>query len=268
MKINNKLSDILPINNWDNYYVVSDFDWTITSCDSETSWSIISIHKYVPKSYIVEDQELYDKYRPIEIDESLDCDIRLKLVDEWYRKNIELFAKYGINEQIFDDNLEHFKMMKFRNGALDFLNFLHDNNIPLIIISAGIGNSIEAFLKNNNCFYDNIYIISNKILFKDGIANGISNNLIHSLNKNEIALPDSVKEMLSGRNNVLLLGDQLTDINMVDDKLHDKVIKVGFYSTKFKIPIDYYINNFDIVCEDLDDYYSLMDILLKKDISS
>ena len=35
---------------------------------------------------------------------------------------------------------------------------------------------------------NNIYISSNKIIFKDGIANGVDKNIIHSLNKNEVSL--------------------------------------------------------------------------------
>lgn len=264
MRIRNEVNKKLPISDINNYYVVADFDRTITNGNSKTSWSIISMCKEIPSSYIDERQQLYDKYRPIEIDEDMDFDERSRLVSEWYRKHIELFIKYKITESTFDEAANDLRIMQFREGAKEFLEYLYDNQIPLIIISAGIGNFIESFLKNNNCLYDNIYISSNKIIFRDGIAFGVGNNLIHSLNKNEVSLPDDIKERLLGRNKVLLLGDQLSDLNMVDENNHEDVIKIGFYSTRAEVPFEYYTDNFDIFCDDEDNYHHLKRTLFKK----
>ena len=266
MKIREELEKRLPIDEIDSYYVVADWDRTITSGNSKTSWSIISMCSGIPDSYIEDRQVLYDQYRPIEIDEEMDFHERSRLVSEWYRKHIELFVKYQISDKSFEEAANDLRVMEFRNGAVEFLRYLHEANIPLIIISAGIGNFIESFLKSNGCLYDNIYISSNKVIFKDGVAYGVSNDLIHSLNKNEVSLPDDIKERLVGRRKVLLLGDQLSDLNMVDESLHDEVIKIGFYSSRAEVPIDYYIDKFDIVCDDKekDDYHVLRRVLFKK----
>ena len=267
MRLKKHIMDKLPINDIDSYYVVADFDRTITSGNSETSWSVISMCSGIPENYIDERQKLYDIYRPIEIDENMDFDERSRLVSEWYRKLIELFIKYQISDKVFEETANDLGIIKFREGALEFLTFLYDMNIPLIIISAGIGNFIESFLRNNNCLFDNIYISSNKIIFKNGAADSIENNLIHSLNKNEISLPNGVAKKLIGRSKVILLGDQLSDLNMVDDKMHDEVIRIGFYSTSAQVPIEYYYDKFDIVCDDKEDnYHSLKKVLFKKDI--
>ena len=135
---------------------------------------------------------------------------------------------------------------------------MHKNNIPLIIISAGIGNFIETFLKMNDCYYDNIYISSNKIIFKDGIAIGVDKNIIHSLNKNEVSLPSNISDKLSNRNNVILLGDQVSDLNMVDKEMHSQVISVGFPAGE---SIEILKNNFDIVCGENDTYDTVKNIL-------
>lgn len=230
MHIKNSVKQILPISNLYNLYVVADFDRTITNGNSQTSWSILSKSNLIPESYINERQILFDKYRPIEIDTSLPLEYRLNMMTEWWQKHIELFVKYKISEEVFRDAATDLKVMEFRPGAKEFLSFLHRNNIPLIIISAGIQNFIETFLKLNNCYFDNIYISSNKILFKNGIATGVGKNIIHSLNKNEVFLPEAVNKSLTGRKQVLLLGDQISDLNMVDKKLHDQVITVRFCS--------------------------------------
>ena len=255
----NKNKKILPIKNWNNYYVVADFDRTITNGNSQTSWSILANSNLVPKEYVEERTKLYAKYRPIELDNSLEYAEKSKLIREWFKKHIELFVKYKISEDIFIKASKDLKIMEFRKGAKEFIKFLHFNKVPLIIISAGVGNFIELFLKHNNCMYDNIYISSNKIIFKDGVANGVDSNIIHSLNKNEVSLPKEVLAKLQKRSNVLLLGDQVTDLKMVDKTLHENVLTVGFET--LELPVDELKRNFDIVCEKGDDYNELINIL-------
>ena len=258
MYINENIKKCLPITNLKDVYVVSDFDKTITKGNSKTSWSILANSSLVPPQYVEERQMLYDKYRPIEIDENMDKNLRNKLVKEWFEKHIELFVKYKMTDEVFRTAATNLRIMEFRPHAKEFIEFLHKNNIPLIIISAGIGNFIETFLKMNDCYYDNIYISSNKIIFKDGIAIGVDKNIIHSLNKNEVSLPSNISDKLSNRNNVILLGDQVSDLNMVDKEMHSQVISVGFPAGE---SIEILKNNFDIVCGENDTYDIVKNIL-------
>ena len=255
MIIKNNIKEFLPIKDLNKLYVVADFDRTITNGNSKSSWSILSECNLVPESYVTERLELYNKYRPIEINEHMDFNLRMNLIKEWYQKHIGLFIKYNLSEEIFKEAATNLRIMAFRPGAKEFIKFLHDNNIPLIIISAGVGNFIETFLEKNDCYFDNVYVSSNKILFKDGIATGVGKNIIHSLNKNEVSLPDDIKDKIKGRENVLLLGDQVSDLNMVDKKSHKQVITIAFSTEDY--PINDLIANFDVVCEKDDDYFSL-----------
>ena len=72
MYINESIKDLLPLKMLNELYVVAVFDRTITKGNSKTSWSILANSNLVPKSYIEERQELYNYYRPIEIDENMD----------------------------------------------------------------------------------------------------------------------------------------------------------------------------------------------------
>ena len=60
MYINEKIKNILPLKNYNDIYVVADFDRTITKRNSKTSWSILANSNLVDKSYIEERQQLYD----------------------------------------------------------------------------------------------------------------------------------------------------------------------------------------------------------------
>lgn len=253
MIINEKTKKLLPIKNLNDLYVVADFDKTITKGSSQSSWGILANSNLVPKDYVSERTSLFNHYRPIEIDETLDFKEKSKEMKDWFQKHINLLIKYKISDEIFKKASKDLSMLEFRKGAKEFIDFLHKNNIPLIIISAGIGNFIEAFLKENNCYFDNVYISSNKIIFKDGIACGAQKDIIHSLNKNEISLPKKIKEKLKDKKQVILLGDQLSDLNMIDYSKHDSIISVGFIveeSQKKSI-----IDNFGIVSENEDDDY-------------
>lgn len=256
MIIKENLKKELPISDYDNIYILSDFDKTITNGNSKTSWSILSESDLVPKEYKSERNALYEKYRPIEIDESINYNERSNLVKEWFIKHIELFIKYKINKDILEEAASNLRIMEFREGAKNFLKFLHDKNIPLIIISAGIGNFIECFLRHNKCYFDNIYISSNKIIFEDNIASRIDTNIIHSLNKNEVSLPKEIKNKILNRNKVLLLGDQIKDLNMACDEINKEIISIGFL-TEDNNDIDKFMKSFDIVCKD-DNYNDIL----------
>lgn len=261
MFINENIKSFLPFKNLNNMYVVADFDRTITKGNSKTSWSILANSNLVPKSYIEERQALYNHYRPIEIDENMNFELKSSLVKEWFKKHVELFVKYKTSEKLFETAATDLRVMEFRPGAKEFIEFLNKNKIPLIIISAGIGNFIESFFKHNNCFFDNIYISSNKIIFKNGVATGVDNNIIHSLNKNEVSLPPEILNKLHHRNNVILLGDQVSDLKMVDKSAHDFVLSVGFLTEEHKEQFEALKSNFDIVCELNDDYNNLKKLL-------
>lgn len=264
MYIKDFVKELLPIQDFNTLYVVADFDKTITSGSSLTSWSVLAGTDLVPEEYSVERDRLYNIYRPIEVDDSLPFDYRMKMMFEWFRAHIELFVKYKMTEEVFEKAATDLRVMKFRTGAQEFLTFLWENKIPLIIISAGIGNFIEAFLKKHNCYFDNIYVSSNKILFENGIAVGVGENIIHSFNKNEVSLPSEIASKLKGRNQVLLLGDQTSDLNMVDRNLHDSVITIGFEPDDPNDPcnsLEDFQAGFDIVCEPHEDYTDLKKIL-------
>ena len=259
MIINDYIKKFLPLQDLDNLFVVADFDRTITDGNSHTSWSVLSLSNLLPESYILERKSLFDYYRPIEISENIDFSLKSQKMKEWFQKHIELFVKYKISEEIFDQASMNIEIMKLRPYAKEFIKYLYDNHIPLLIISAGIGNFIKSFLINNSCYFDNIYICSNNVIFQNGIAVGIEKNIIHSLNKNEISIPIYIKEKIKNKNNVILLGDQVSDLNMVNKDNYKLVINVGFLTPDYSL--NTMVSNFDIVCEDNDNYDKIQRLL-------
>lgn len=233
----------------ESIHILTDFDRTITVGNSDSSWSILSKSNLVPKEYVKERQKLFEYYRPFEIDATLDYETKNKLMSEWWNKHISLFIKYKLSEKVINDAAKNLRIMAFRKGAKQLLKSLNDRKIPVIIISAGIGNFIKQFLIQNGCDFDNIFIISNFIKFENGIAIGVSENIIHSLNKNEVSLPDDVKKLLSTRPNIILLGDSISDLRMAKEESRKNALKIGFLEENIEQNRSFFENKFDIVCE-------------------
>ena len=262
MYINKK--KINKFKNLNNLYVVADFDRTITDGNSNTLLAILANSNIAPKEYIEERNKLYNYYRPIEIDPNIPFDEKYTLMEEWFKKHFELLVRYKTKESDYRDILIDSNLMYFRSGAKEFIEFLHKNNIPLIIISAGIGNIIENFLKINNCLYDNIHIISNKIIFNNGIATGVDNKIIHSLNKNETSLTQDILNKINNRKDVILLGDQIGDLLMVDKNTDKELLTIGFLADDTKDNLDIMNNSFDIVCDINETYIDILNLLFER----
>ena len=177
-------------------------------------------------------------------------------MSEWYNKNIETLKKFGITEQTINYSANNESIMSFRDGAKEFLQEMNDRGIPIIVISAGVGNIIQQFLINNDCNFPNIYICSNFLEYEDGIIRSIrDNNLIHPLNKNEISLPTHIQEKVANRNTIILLGNSISDINMTNDR--KKTYRIGFLDEKIEERLSAFQEHYDVVCTDNTSYYEL-----------
>ena len=251
-------------------HVVTDFDRTLTIGESESSWGILSTGDFVSPEYIEDRNRLYKKYRPIEIDETMDWEKKNKYMIEWWNKNISLFIKYKLKEEVIKNAIKDVKIMRFRDGAIEMLKSFYKRNIPVIIISAGIGNFIELFLKLHGCYFDNIFIMANFIKFEEGIAVGIEDMVIHSLNKNEVSLPDKILDKLKNRNNIILMGDNSSDINMISEEKRKEALKIGFLEENVLENKSLYEKIYDVVCMDKTNFKELNKVipLLMKDVSN
>ena len=83
-KKRNEKMIILSLKN-KNFYVAMDFDKTITSSDSVDSWAAVAQAEFVGQELGKKMDELYNKYRPIEVDYSISEDEKKKYIEEWYK---------------------------------------------------------------------------------------------------------------------------------------------------------------------------------------
>ena len=237
------------------FHVVTDFDRTLTKAfvNGKKTPSVISVlrdENYLSEEYSKEAKALAEHYHPIEMDLSMSLVDKKRYMQEWWEKHFELLIKSGLNKKNLERVVEEEKI-EFRDGALEFLDLLHEKKIPLIVLSSsGIGDLIPMYLKKRGKLYDNIHIITNLYEWdSDGKAIGIKKPIIHVFNKDEASVRHvpQISHKIDNRRNVLLLGDSLGDLGMVAGFEYDNLLKIGFLNDKVEENLEKYKGNFDVV---------------------
>lgn len=256
----NKFSNINLKSN--NFCVVIDFDATITIRGVNDSWNTLTNPNFINPNLGKDIAKLEEKYFPIELDYSMDAKTKFSYMEEWHLRTIDLFFEYGLSEDILLNCVKH-STLKLRTGAKDFFEKLHNENIPVFIISAGIRNVIAEFLKINDCYYDNMYIVGNNIKFEDGKMLKFNDKILHSANKTIDVLPSNLKENILNKDYILLFGDLITDINMIPKKILSKILCFGFLDKNIETNTEFYKNSFDVVLTDNASFDDAMNVLKK-----
>jgi HAD superfamily hydrolase (TIGR01544 family) len=225
---------------------------------------------YLGEDYARRARSLYEKYHPIEINQNIPLKKRKKAMEEWWRAHFKLLIESGLNKKHLA-RLVKSPMIKFRKGAFEFFDTLYFNKIPLVIMSAsGLGgDTIAAVLKKAGKLYPNVHIVSNSFSWnKKGRAISIKKPIIHTLNKDEAVLKDfPFYEKIKNRKNVLLLGDNLEDIEMITGFNYRRLIKIGFLNKNVRENSKQYEKFFDVLILS-DSSMECVNFLLKEIIKS
>ena len=239
----------------EHLHILSDFDRTLTKAfvDGKSVPSLISIlreENYLTPDYSQKAKELYAKYHPIEIDPNISLKEKKKAMREWWMAHFDLLIRSGLNKRDLKKVVESDRI-KLREGCQEFLDFLQKHNIPLVIMSSsGLGKeAIAMYLEKKRRLYKNIYIISNSYEW-DGAGNAIAvkQPIIHGMNKDMTIIQNfPVFEIIKERKNVLLMGDNLADVEMVKGFHYDNLLKIGFLNEKVKENLEQYKNKYDFL---------------------
>ena len=224
----------------EHLHVIADFDKTLTRAfvDGKRVGSAIAQirnNNCLSKEYTKKAFELFDKYHPIEFDINIPLEKKIPLMEEWWSKHLTLLVKSGMKKEIIDSIVEK-RGVHSRKGLDEFISFLNLNKIPILILSAGLGDVIDGFLEKKEMLTENIHVISNYFDFdENGFAKGYKGKIVHVFNKDESQIKDTPYfEKVSQRKNVLLLGDSLGDLKMTGNIGFEQIIKVGFLNEKIE----------------------------------
>ena len=257
----NKLEKLIITEN--NIYVILDFDKTITSKESLDSWMALIDFEIYGEECKKEIEQMNAKYEPIELDYTLDNKRKEKYMIEWYQQSMDLLYKYQLTYTNLLKTLQKNKL-QFREGAKEFLQYLYQKDVPIIILSAGIGNVIEEFLKKEKCYTRNIHIISNFLEFKENKMQKFNKPIIHSMNKKiDHTLPKDLQKKINEKDYAILCGDVIEDVQMIEKQKLDKTLTIGFLNKQIKENLKFYNQNYDVVLTGKDACFQEVEKIIK-----
>lgn len=134
-----------------NQILVTDFDKTLTKKGSSLYASVLVLGK--DSSFGQAREALYQHYKT-----------RLpKEAEHWWKEQMELYLR----EQILEDTLkEAAGLLKERTGCAELLRTCMLQNIPVWIVSAGLGNVIEFWLENHGISKEKLHVLANYLIYE------------------------------------------------------------------------------------------------------
>lgn len=248
----------------DKLQIITDYDKTLTTETSHTSWDMLERGGLLSSTYENATRELAKKYHPIEINPILSLEEKTAAMVAWWGAAHELLVAEKLSRDRLSSRMESFhNEVVLRLGFESFFAMLAAHKVPVLILSAGIGDMIEFAMAGKDLSkynHVNVHIISNFFEYaSSGIVTGFKGKMIHVFNKNEVVVKDTPHYAnIASRGNVILMGDSLGDLRMADGVPHDCVLNVGFLhtsahdKTKVDVLLAEYKRRFDVVLVDTD----------------
>ncbi len=251
----------------DKLHLLLDYDGTVTyewDRDGNPRLSLIATLRggnYLNEQYSGEAHALANHYRPIERDPTIDPATKKTLMQEWWEKHYALLIKHRLNRSDIHKAMGD-AQAKIRSGMAKILQMAAAAEVPVIIMSAnGLGSeSIRWHLDHNKLLLPNIHIVSNELEWdSEGFMTGYRQPIIHSLNKDETVVSHlPVAKDLTGRTNIIQMGDGLNDIHMATGLSAERVLSIGFYNKKETDHLAHFQEVFDAVLTDDSDAEELV----------
>jgi HAD superfamily hydrolase (TIGR01544 family) len=240
----------------DKLHILADFDRTLTKnfVDGEKRPSLISVLRkewYLWEEYSKKAYELFDYYNAIEINPNYPIEEKKEQMFIWWSKHLQLIVDSKLHKNIID-KVANSWIMVLRNWMKNLFKKLDNNNIPVVIISANWLwlDSIKTYLEYENCLYKNINVVWNSFTFwEDWYVTWYKSEIVHVFNKDETVLEQfpEIHNKLEFRKNVILLGDSLWDVWMIEWFNYNNLIKIGFLNDNEEVLLGSYLEKYDLV---------------------
>jgi len=148
-------------------------------------------------------EEMMEYYYPIEIDPSMSRESKIPHMVEWYAKVNYLLSTQDLTRDDVAEAVARCHDFQLRAGVEEVFSILAKKDIPVIIISAGLGNVIEEVIRQRIAqtngtlgeSWPNVRVLSNTMLWdEDGTFVEFSEPQIHMYNKSLQDAPCDVKK--------------------------------------------------------------------------
>ena len=145
------MEEIYRLLNAGNRILVTDFDKTITEIGSSIYASVHVLGKN--SSFGQAREALYQFYHKRLPEEA----------EHWWQEQMKLY----IREQVLEDTLkEAAELLRERSGCVQLLKTCISQNVPVWIVSAGLGNVIDFWLENHGISKEKVHVLANYLVYE------------------------------------------------------------------------------------------------------
>jgi 5'-nucleotidase len=203
----------------------------------------------------------------MENDPNISIPEKVKIMEEWATNSRKILRDSGLNRSVIVRAVSKAlseRAAELREKVDRFYNLVEENKVPMLIFSAGVSDILEEVLKVSLSVENTIsakpkttYVVSNRCIFEDNADEssplvGFSMPIIHVFNKKSATFAESpfFKETdEASRDNVILLGDSVGDLLMVEGMSHnpDHLLRIGFLNVNVEERLKQYTDLYDIV---------------------
>jgi 5'-nucleotidase len=236
--------------------VVADWDRTLTTARAldgkdQSTYAILYNGGYLGPDYQRRSESLYRTYRESERSADLSFSDKLRRMEAWWAEQFNLMLEAGFSSGVIDQAISD-NRVRIRDSALDLIRLLTNHHIPLLILSAGIKPFILRYLDSQGVLRPDIRVVANDFTFDaTGLAVDYHRPLIHSLSKHRPEIkPEGHLAAVSGRPNLILLGDTLEDVRAAEGLNPECTLSYGFPESSRHPSIQAYRNVYDEVIPD------------------
>jgi len=204
--------------------VITDFDATLTSGDSEQCHDLMGSSSLLSAEFRAEFAPLLDWASNAAIDGV-----------EWWDRAHSFMIKHAQPPRQLIPRLVREAKMTPRPGALELLKRLETLGVPVLIVSAGVSDVIEEFLRQHGALSENVTICSNRLNYAaDSAPKSVSPDPpITSFTKQyAYQSASSFFNDHSTRRSIVQLGDSLTDVDPAKKVPCDRLISIGFLNDR------------------------------------
>jgi len=207
-----------------NLLLITDFDATLTTGDSEQCHDLCGFSHVMPADF-------RSKFAPL-LDWAANPDIDGV---EWWDRAHSLMVKYGVPKRQLIPRLVREGKMTPRPGALELLRRLQELDIPVLIVSAGLSDVIEEWLRQHGALSENVTVCSNRLNYAaDMTPKSVSPEPpITSFTKAyAYSSASSFFEQHATRKHLIVLGDSVTDVDASKHVPYEDFLSVGFLNSR------------------------------------
>lgn len=104
-----------------------------------------------------------------------------KMAEDWWREQMELYVREGIREETLRKAAQ---LLPPRMETLEILKFCSEEDLPVWIVSAGLGNVIRFWLEIRGISHKEIRVLANELYYAENLP-GAYGEIITSWNKKE-----------------------------------------------------------------------------------